>query len=336
MSLCNEPSFRLIAPFLRPVMGLLDDDSVSEVMVNPGAVFVERGGVLERVAGVALDPKHVRQAALAIARSQGDDISAERPLLDARLPDGSRIAAALPPCSFGGPALTIRKFARRRLALDDLVASASLSEAVAQEVRRAVDERRNILVSGGTGTGKTTLLAAIARLIPADERVVTIEDTVELQLDHPNLVRFEARRQTDGAPAVTVRDLVRAALRHRPDRIVLGEVRGGEAWDLLQALNTGHDGSLSTLHASSAANALKRCTSCVLQAGIGLPWEAVQDLVGDVVDVVLHLERRDGRRRVVEALRVDRFNWSTRQWECRPVETDGVSGGSDLRGGNQQ
>ena len=261
MSLCNEPSFRLIAPFLRPVMGLLDDDSVSEVMVNPGAVFVERGGMLERVAGVVLDPKHVRQAALAIARSQGDDISAERPLLDARLPDGSRIAAALPPCSFGGPALTIRKFARRRLALDDLVASASLSEAVAQEVRRAVDERRNILVSGGTGTGKTTLLAAIARLIPADERVVTIEDTVELQLDHPNLVRFEARRQTDGAPAVTVRDLVRAALRHRPDRIVLGEVRGGEAWDLLQALNTGHDGSLSTLHASSAANALKRCTS---------------------------------------------------------------------------
>ena len=336
MSLCNEPSFRLIAPFLRPVMGLLDDDSVSEVMVNPGRVFVERGGVLERVAGVVLDPKHVRQAALAIARSQGDDISAERPLLDARLPDGSRIAAALPPCSFGGPALTIRKFARRRLALDDLIASASLSEAVAQEVRRAVDERRNILVSGGTGTGKTTLLAAIARLIPADERVVTIEDTVELQLDHPNLVRFEARRQTDGAPAVTVRDLVRAALRHRPDRIVLGEVRGGEAWDLLQALNTGHDGSLSTLHASSASNALKRCTSCVLQAGIGLPWEAVQDLVGDVVDVVLHLERRDGRRRVVEALRVDRFNWSTRQWECRPVETNGVSGGSDLRGGNQQ
>lgn len=336
MSLCNEPSFRLIAPFLRPVMGLLDDDSVSEVMVNPGAVFVERGGMLERVEGVALDPKHVRQAALAIARSQGDDISAERPLLDARLPDGSRIAAALPPCSFGGPALTIRKFARRRLALDDLIASASLSEAVAQEVRRAVDERRNILVSGGTGTGKTTLLAAIARLIPADERVVTIEDTVELQLDHPNLVRFEARRQTEGAPAVTVRDLVRAALRHRPDRIVLGEVRGGEAWDLLQALNTGHDGSLSTLHASSAANALKRCTSCVLQAGIGLPWEAVQDLVGDVVDVVLHLERRDGRRRVVEALRVDRFNWSTRQWECRPVETNDVSGGSDLRGGNQQ
>ena len=336
MSLSNEPSFRLIAPFLRPVMGLLDDESVSEVMVNPGAVFVERGGKLERIAGVVLDPKHVRQAALAIARSQGDDISAERPLLDARLPDGSRIAAALPPCSFGGPALTIRKFARQKLTLDDLVASGSVSELVAQEVRWAVERRRNILVSGGTGTGKTTLLAAISCLIPAGERVLTIEDTVELQLEHPNLIRFEARRQTDGAPEVTVRDLVRAALRHRPDRIVLGEVRGGEAWDLLQALNTGHDGSLSTLHASSAANALKRCTSCALQAGIGLPWEAVQDLVGDVVDLVLHLERRDGRRKVAEALRVDGFNWSVRQWECRPVAANGASAGSDLRGGAQQ
>ena len=336
MSLSNEPSFRLIAPFLRPVMGLLDDESVSEVMVNPGAVFVERGGKLERIAGVVLDPKHVRQAALAIARSQGDDISAERPLLNARLPDGSRIAAALPPCSFGGPALTIRKFARQKLTLDDLVGSGSVSELVAQEVRWAVERRRNILISGGTGTGKTTLLAAISCLIPAGERVLTIEDTVELQLEHPNLIRFEARRQTDGAPEVTVRDLVRAALRHRPDRIVLGEVRGGEAWDLLQALNTGHDGSLSTLHASSAANALKRCTSCVLQAGIGLPWEAVQDLVGDVVDLVLHLERRDGRRKVAEALRVDGFNWSARQWECRPVGANGASDGSDLRGGAQQ
>ena len=336
MSLSNELSFRLIAPFLRPVMGLLDDESVSEVMVNPGAVFVERDGKLERLAGVVLDPKHVRQAALSIARSQGDDISAERPLLDARLPDGSRIAAALPPCSFGGPVLTIRKFARQKLTLDDLAVSGSVSEAVAKEVRQAVEQRNNILVSGGTGTGKTTLLAAISGLIPAEERILTIEDTVELQLEHPNLIRFEARRQTDGAPEVTVRDLVRAALRHRPDRIVLGEVRGGEAWDLLQALNTGHDGSLSTLHASSAGNALKRCTSCVLQAGIGLPWEAVQDLVGDVVDLVLHLERRDGRRKVAEALRVDGFNWSTRQWECRPLGINGASAGSEGRGETKQ
>ena len=336
MSLSEERSFRLIAPFLRPVMGLLEDDSVSEVMVNPDAVFVERDGRLEAVAGIVPDPKQVRQAALAIARSQGDDISPERPLLDTRLPDGSRVAAALPPCSFGGPMLTIRKFARQRRTLDDLARAGSVPAAVARAVRLAVDRRRNILVSGGTGTGKTTLLAAISQLIPMDERVVTIEDTVELQLKRPNLIRFEARRATDSVPAVTVRDLVRAALRHRPDRIILGEVRGGEAWDLLQALNTGHDGSLSTLHASSAANALKRCTSCVLQAGIGLPWEAVQDLVGDVIDLVLHLERRAGRRKVVEALRVERFAWSTHQWECRPLAIDGAAASAEDDGRDPQ
>ncbi len=335
MSLSNQASFRLIAPFLRPVMALLDDESVSEVMINPGAVYVERDGKLELARGISLDPSHVRQAALAIARGQGDDISAERPLLDARLPDGSRIAAALLPCSFGGPALTIRKFARRRLTLDHMVGSGTLSAAVLDTLRDAVDRRRNILISGGTGTGKTTLLAAIARLIPQAERVVAIEDTVELQLDHPNIVRFEARRSTGDAPAVTVRDLVRAALRHRPDRIVLGEVRGGEAWDLLQALNTGHDGSLSTLHASSAYNALKRCTSCVLQSGIGLPWEAVQDLVGDVVDLVVHLERRDGLRRVVEAVHVERFDWPARRWDCRPVAVDRAPDEAvSRRGGN--
>ena len=182
-----------------------------------------------------------------------------------------------------------------------------------------VARRRNILVSGGTGTGKTTLLAAIAALIPESERVIVIEDTVELPLDHPNLVRFSARRATEEAPAVTVRDLVRASLRHRPDRIVLGEVRGGEAWDLLQALNTGHEGSLSTLHANSAHNALKRCASAVLQSGVALPYTAVQDLLGDVIDLVLHLERRAGRRRVREALAVNCFDPGSRGWVCEPV-----------------
>ncbi len=317
MSLAQQPAFRLIAPFLKPVMTLLDDDSVSEVMINSDSVYVERAGLMEPVAGLLPDPVQVRRAALAIARGLGDDISDERPLLDARLPDGSRIAAALPPCSFGGPVLTIRKFARRRLSLGDLARSGSLPRRTEQLVREAVLQRRNILVSGGTGTGKTTLLAAIAALIPPDERVIVIEDTVELPLAHPNLVRFAARRATEDAPEVTVRDLVRAALRHRPDRIVVGEVRGGEAWDLLQALNTGHDGSLSTLHASSAYNALKRCASCVLQSGVGLPYVAVQDLLGDVIDLVLHLERRDGRRRVTEILAVDRFDGATQRWDCR-------------------
>ena len=322
MNLAGQPAFRLIAPFLKPVMSLLEDDSVSEVMINADSVYIERNGLLEPVAGLLPDAVQVRRAALAIARGLGDDISDERPLLDARLPDGSRIAAALPPCSFGGPVLTIRKFARRRLSLGDLARSGSLPSGIELVVREAVANRRNILVSGGTGTGKTTLLAAIAALIPADERVIVIEDTVELPLAHPNLVRFAARRATEDAPEVTVRALMRAALRHRPDRIVLGEVRGGEAWDLLQALNTGHDGSLSTLHASSAYNALKRCASCVLQSGVGLPYAAVQDLLGDVVDLVLHLERRGGRRQVTEVLAVDRFDGATQRWDCQTLASE--------------
>ena len=320
--LASQPAFRLIAPFLKPVMGLLEDESVSEVMINSNAVYIERGGLLEPVKGMVPDALGVRRAAIAIARGLGDDVSDRRPLLDARLPDGSRIAAALPPCSFGGPVLTIRKFSRRRLSLSDLQRLGSLSEGMARVIRDAVACRRNILVSGGTGSGKTTLLAAIAALIPEDERVIVIEDTVELPLRNPNLVRFAARRATEEAPAVTVRDLVRASLRHRPDRIVVGEVRGGEAWDLLQALNTGHDGSLSTLHANSAHNALKRCASCVLQSGVGLPYAAVQDLLGDVIDLVLHLERRAGHRRVREALAVDCFDPASRSWLCETVAGD--------------
>ncbi len=319
MSLLNQPEFRLIAPFLKPVLGLLEDESVTEVMINPDAVFAERGGRLEAVPRVRVTPMQVRQAALAIARGLGDDISEERPLLDARLPDGSRIAAALPPCSFGGPAMTIRKFGRRRLSLADLAHTGSVPPAAEAAAREAAEQRRNILVSGGTGTGKTTLLAAVAALVPQDERVIVIEDTVELPLGHPNALRFAARRSAEGIPAVTVRDLVRAALRHRPDRIVVGEVRGEEAWDLIQALNTGHGGSLTTLHASSAYNALKRCASCVLQAGTGLPYEAVQDLIGDVIDLVLHLERHGGRRCVTEALWVEGFDPAARRWTCREI-----------------
>ena len=332
MRLAGQSSFRLIAPFLGPVMALLEDDTVGEVMVNPDAVFVERSGRLEEVDGLRLKPLQVRRAAVAIARSLGDDVSEEQPLLDARLPDGSRVAAVLPPCSFGGPVLTIRKFARRRLSLADLARSGSLPGKLPALVSRAVAERRNILVSGGTGTGKTTLLAAIASLIPPDQRVLVIEDTVELPLAHPNIVRLAARRATEEAPEVTVRALVRAALRHRPDRIVVGEVRGEEAWDLLQALNTGHDGSLSTLHANSAYNALKRCASCVLQSGIGLPYGTVQDLLGDVIDIVLHLERRNGRRRVAEAIRVEGYDSASRRWRCRPLQAGPRDAQAEERG----
>ena len=326
MKLAQQPSFRLIAPFLGPVMALLEDPNVTEVMINPDAVFVERNGRLEAVPSARLRPLQVHRAALAIARGIGDDITEERPLLDARLPDGSRVAAVLPPCSFGGPALTIRKFSHRSLSLKDLTRMGTLRSPLAARVREAVGLRSNILVSGGTGTGKTTLLAAIAGLIPRDQRIVVIEDTIELPLKHPNLLRLAVRRPTADALGVTMRDLVRAALRHRPDRIVVGEVRGGEAWDLLQALNTGHGGALSTLHANSAYNALQRCASCVLQSGIELPYSTVQDLLGDAIDLVLHLERRDGQRRVSAALQVHGFDRAARRWKCREITADCAKG----------
>ena len=332
MKLAEQPAFRLIAPFLGPVMALLEDPSVTEVMINPDAVFVERYGRLEAVPAARLRPLQVHRAALAIARGVGDDITEERPLLDARLPDGSRVAAVLPPCSFGGPALTIRKFSQGGLSLDDLTRMGTLCERLAARLREAAVHRSNILVSGGTGTGKTTFLAAIARLIPQDQRIVVIEDTIELPLKHPNLLRLAVRRPTADGPGVTMRDLVRAALRHRPDRIVVGEVRGGEAWDLLQALNTGHRGALSTIHANSAYNALKRCASCVLQSGIKLPYSTVQDLLGDAIDLVVHLERRDGQRRVSAVLEVLGFDRATRLWNCREVAARCAEGPSQPTG----
>ena len=332
MKLADQPEFRLIAPFLGPVMALLEDPSVSEVMINPDAVFVERFGRLEAVPTARLRPLQVHRAALAIARGVGDDITEERPLIDARLPDGSRVAAVLPPCSFGGPALTIRKFSQRGLSLEDLTRMGTLGERLAARVREAARHRDNILVSGGTGTGKTTFLAAVARLIPKDQRIVVIEDTIELPLKHPNLLRLAVRRPTADGPGVTMRDLVRAALRHRPDRIVVGEVRGGEAWDLLQALNTGHRGALSTIHANSAYSALKRCASCVLQSGIKLPYSTVQDLLADAVDLVIHLERRDGQRRVRAVLQVLGFDRVARLWKCREIEDGRAEGDSQPAG----
>ena len=316
----HQAAFHLIAPFLKPVMPLLRDPTVSEVMINSDAVFVEREGRLERVPGVLPKPIQIRRAVLAIARQLGDNISEQQPLLDARLPDGSRIAAALPPCSFGGPVLTIRKFSKNRLYLEDLVASNTLTPSLATAIRQAVTTRQNLMISGGTGTGKTTLLAAITKLIPEDERILVIEDTVELPLEKPNLVRFATRRASPGLPEVSIQDLVKAALRHRPDRIVLGEIRGQEAWDLLQALNTGHRGSLTTLHANSAAHALKRCASCVMQSGIGLPFTAVQELVAEAIDLVLHMDRCNGKRKVTGALLVTGYEFKTQQWQYQEIE----------------
>jgi pilus assembly protein CpaF len=294
-----------ILPFLRPIEDLLADPDITEVMVNAGGrcVFVERTGRLQAVPGRVLEPRNLTVAIKNIARACGDEISEQQPILDARLDDGSRVAAMFPPCSVDGPTLTVRKFGRR-YTLNDLVAGGMLSEEQAYALRTAVFEGSNTLISGGTGTGKTTLLNALAATIPAEERVVLIEETSEIRLDLPNVVRFEARRavaplgRETTTPAVTISDLVRATLRHRPDRIILGEVRGAEAADLLQALNTGHRGSLSTIHANTATQAIVRLVHCVLAAHTAMPLLTIEGAVRRVVDVVVHIERRSGSRTV--------------------------------------
>lgn len=302
-------SFDIILPFLRPIAHLIEDPDISEIMVNGSSrIFVERDGIVREVIGAALDERNLRVAVKNIARTLGDDVSEEKPILDSRLPDGSRVAAILPPCSLGGTTLTIRKFQSRFFTVDELVRIGTMTTEGLARVKTAIARNQNILISGGTSTGKTTLLNALAGLLPPEDRVVLIEDTAELQIDRPNLVRFEARREQPSLPAVTIRDLLRATLRHRPDRIIVGEVRGGEAFDLLQALNTGHAGSLSTIHASSAEQALARIASCVVQSGIDLPYQAVRHQIADAIDLVLHLERRRGKRIVEEILAVEGYS----------------------------
>jgi pilus assembly protein CpaF len=303
-----NPGFEIILPFLRPIAALMQDPDVSEIMVNAGGrVFVEYRGQVEEASGVRLAEKSLQVAVRNIARTLGDDISEEQPILDARLPDGSRVAAVIPPCSLGGTTLTIRKFQSRFFTASELVRAGTLPADALDRVRAAIDSRQNVLISGGTSTGKTTLLNALAAFLPSDDRIVIIEETAELQVDKPNIVRFEARRAQRDLPAVTIRELLRATLRHRPDRIIVGEVRGGEAYDLLQALNTGHAGTLSTIHASSAQQALARLTSCVLQAGVDLPYQAIRCQIADLVNVVLHLDRRRGVRTMSELVRLRRY-----------------------------
>lgn len=301
-------SFDIILPFLRPIAHLIQDPDVSEIMVNGSSrIFVERHGAVSEVTDVRLEERNLLVAVKNIARALGDDVSEEVPILDSRLPDGSRVAAILPPCSIGGTTLTIRKFQTHFFTADELVRIGTMSSDVLAALRTAIENKENVLISGGTSTGKTTLLNALAAFLPIDERVVLIEDTAELQIERPNLVRFEARREQAGLPAVTIRDLLRATLRHRPDRIVVGEVRSGEAFDLLQALNTGHAGSLSTIHANSAELALARFASCVVQSGIDLPYQAVRHQIADAVRLVLHLVRRGSGRHVDQLLRVVRY-----------------------------
>jgi pilus assembly protein CpaF len=291
----------LLATGLGPLEPLLADPSVDEVMVNgPGSVYVERGGRIERAAAEFESDAELLHAIERVLAPLGRRVDEASPLCDARLADGSRVNVVIPPLSLSGPCLTIRRFRREGFSLRDLVEGGTLPAEVAEFLAVAVAARASVLVSGGTGSGKTTTLNALSGAIPGEERIVTIEDAAELRLRQRHVVRLEARpANLEGRGEVTIRQLVRNALRMRPDRIVVGEVRGAEALDMLQALNTGHDGSLTTVHANSPEDALRRVETLALMAGLGLPHAAVREQAASALDLVVHQARRpDGGRSV--------------------------------------
>lgn len=294
---------------LGPLEELLADDEVEEVMVNGHeAVFVERRGRIER-SEIRFDSEQaLRDAIERILAPVGRRVDELNPMADARLADGSRVNVVIPPLAVDGPALSVRRFTAVRPDPDELVANGTLTPELCELLASAVRGRRSLLVCGGTGSGKTTLLNALSAWIGADERVVTIEDAAELRLRQPHVVRLESRpASVEGRGAVTIRDLLRNALRMRPDRIVIGEVRGTEALDLLTALNTGHDGALCTVHANSPEDALRRIETLALMAGVGLPHDAIREQLARGVDLVVHMARgRDGSRRVTEVAEVVR------------------------------
>ncbi len=297
-----------------PLQRLLDDPTVTEIMVNgPEAVFVEQNGRLTRSSARFVSEEQLRRVIERIVSRVGRRIDDSSPLVDARLLDGSRVNAVIAPIAFSGSTLTIRKFSRDPLRVNDLLAFGTLTPEMAELLRACVEARLNVIVSGGTGTGKTTLLNVLSSFIPEGERIVTIEDAVELQLQQEHVVRLESRpANIEGRGEVNIRDLVKNSLRMRPDRIVVGEVRGGECLDMLQAMNTGHDGSLSTVHANTPRDAVARLETLVLMAGMDLPLRAVREQIASAVDLIVQLNRlRDGTRRVTAVTEIQGMEGQT-------------------------
>jgi pilus assembly protein CpaF len=284
-----------------PIEPLLRDDNVSEVMVNgPNTVYVEQRGKLTVTPVRFANDEHVLKVIDRIIRPLGRRIDRKWPMVDARLPDGSRVNAIIPPCSIDGPSITIRKFSKKKLVIDDLIRFGSVTPEMAEFLRACVVSRLNIVVSGGTGSGKTTLLNVLSNFIPEDERIVTIEDSAELKLAQDHVVRLEAKpAEVDGTGRVAIRDLVINSLRMRPERVVIGECRGGETMDMLQAMNTGHDGSLTTLHANTPRDACSRMETMALMAGMDMPVKVIREQVASAIDLIVQQTRLDdGQRKV--------------------------------------
>lgn len=313
-------SFQLISPFFpADVRPLLTDQTVSDLMIQDGKVFVDRGGKVIRFPTEPISNERLSAGIESIARILGQDINEQNPILDTRLPDGSRVAAVYAPCSPTGPTLTIRKF-NRWYSTDELIEMGSLAERIRDRVVSEILDRRNILISGGTSSGKTTLVNAFIQHIPAQERLLAIEKPAELNIRHDNAVRWEAVDELPGRPAVTVSNLLVAALRHRPDRIILGEVRDHSAYDLLQAMNTGHSGTLSTIHADHALAALHRLSGLALSAHSNLSHEFVRAETAAAIHFVMHVQRgRDGKRRVTELVKVLGYSNSRQAFEVESI-----------------
>lgn len=297
-----------------PLQPLLEDPDISEIMVNGSKfVYIERRGKIQKTNITFEDDEAVLRLIEKIVLPLGRRIDADTPTVDARLPDGSRVNAIIPPCAIDGPTITIRKFQKDKLTIQQLINLGSITQNMADFIRACVISRLNIIISGGTGSGKTTLLNILSSFIPADERIITIEDAAELKLQQEHVVRLETKPpNAEGRNAVTVRDLVRNALRMRPDRIVVGECRGGEALDMLQAMNTGHDGSLTTLHANTPRDALSRLETMVLMSGMDLPVRVIREQIASAIDLIIQQARmRDGTRKVISISEVSGMEGDT-------------------------